>query len=407
MTDVVVVGAGIVGLATALRFLEKFPRLRVRVYEKEPAVASHQTGHNSGVIHSGIYYHPASLKARLCREGGRRMLEFCQRHGIRTVRCGKLIIAVGQEELPRLDKLYRRGLANGVSGLRRIHGDSIGEIEPRARGLAALHLPEVSIVDFREVARAMVAAIGLQGGEVIVGARVLRIVEGSRTVQLETSKGHVEARYLVNCAGLYADRVARLAGLDPGVRIIPFRGEYYALTPEVCGWVHGLIYPVPDPRFPFLGVHLTPLLDGGFEAGPNAVLALAREGYTWSRIAPGEVWESLSYPGFWRMAARFWREGIFEMRRSFSKSLFAHSLQRLVPGIEARHLVRAGAGVRAQAVGRDGSLAADFLFLDTPRSVHVLNAPSPAATASLSIGDHVVARAAGRWDLEMRTPASL
>ncbi len=407
MVDITIVGAGIVGLATALRFLERFPRLRVAVYEKEREVAVHQTGHNSGVIHSGVYYHPASLKARLCREGSRRMLDFCQRHGIRTVLCSKLIIAAGEEELPRLEELHRRGLANGVPGLRRLNGARIGEIEPRASGVAALHVPDVAIVDFRRVARAMASEIGLRGGEVVLGARVLGIREGGGAIRLETSEGDVETRHLVNCAGLFSDRVARLAGLEPGIRIVPFRGEYYALVPEVRHWVRGLIYPVPDPRFPFLGVHLTPLIDGGVEAGPNAVLALAREGYGWSRVALGDVWELLSFPGFRRLARRFWREGFFETRRSFSKSLLARSLQRLLPDLDARHLMRGGAGVRAQAVGRDGGLVADFLFLDTPRSLHVLNAPSPAATASLAIADRLVTLAARRWGLESKTPACL
>lgn len=399
MHDVTVVGAGIVGLATALAFLERFPRLRVLVVDKEPRVGAHQTGHNSGVIHSGIYYRPGSLKARLCRAGAERMLRFCELQGIRTICCGKLIVATEERELPMLDQLFERGLANGVPGLEQVGPARIRDLEPRAAGLAALHLPHVAIVDYGDVARAMARAVGAGGGEIVLGARVLGIREGHGGLYVQTTAGDLATRYLVNCAGLHSDTVARLAGMSPRVRIIPFRGEYHTLAPGVRDWVRGLIYPAPDPRFPFLGVHLTRTVHGAVEAGPNAVLALAREGYTRYRLSPASLSDMLAFPGFWRMARRYWRTGLGEWYRSCRKVAFARSLQRLVPDLAAGHLTAGGAGVRAQAVARDGRLVDDFLFLDTPRAVHVLNAPSPAATASLAIGEAIVERLAGRWEL--------
>lgn len=398
--DLTVIGAGIVGLATALAFLERFPGLRVAVLEKEAEVAAHQTGHNSGVIHSGIYYRPESLKARLCREGARRMLRFCERQRIPTLACGKLMVATDEREIPVLEALYERGLANGVPGLVKMGPQRIREVEPRAAGLAALHLPRVAVVDFREVARAMARVVGARGGRVVLGARVLGIREGGGRIDVRTTAGNLESRYLVNCAGLHSDAVARMAGLSPQVRILPFRGEYYTLAPAAREWVRGLIYPVPDPRFPFLGVHLTRTVRGAVEAGPNAVLALAREGYTRFRVSPTALGDMLAFPGFWRMARRYWRTGLGEWYRSCAKGAFTRSLQGLVPDLAAGHLAAGGSGVRAQAVARDGRLVDDFLFFDTRRAVHVLNAPSPAATASLAIGEHIVNRVAGRWSLE-------
>lgn len=397
--DVTIVGAGIVGLATALAFLEKFPRLRVAVLEKESKVGVHQTGHNSGVIHSGIYYRPGSLKARLCREGAEQTLRFCERHHIPTMRCGKLIIATHEHELPIMEELFRRGLANGVPAMEKVGPEHIREIEPRAAGLAAIHSPHTAIVDFQKVAQTMAQVVDALGGEVIPGTRVLGIREGGCSIDVQTTRGDYETGYLVNCAGLHSDTVARLAGLSPRVGIIPFRGEYYTLAPEVREWVRGLIYPVPDPRFPFLGVHLTRTVHGAVEAGPNAVLALAREGYTRFRLSTTSVFHMLAFPGFWRMARTYWRTGVYEWYRSWSKQAFAQSLQRLLPDLMARHLTAGGAGVRAQAVARDGGLVDDFHFVETPRGVHVLNAPSPAATASLAIGEYIVGRVAERWHL--------
>lgn len=398
--DVTIIGAGIVGLATALAFLERFPRLHVAVLEKESEVGVHQTGHNSGVIHSGIYYRPGSLKAQLCTEGATRLFRFCERHRIPTVRCGKLIVATDQREFSALNELYVRGLKNGVTPLEKVGTERIREIEPRAAGLAAVYSPHTAIVDFRKVAQGMARQMGALGGEVVLGARVLAIREDSGGMDIQTTEGDFSTRYLVNCAGLYADTVARLTQLSPQVRIIPFRGEYYTLAPPVGEWVRGLIYPVPDPRFPFLGVHLTRTVHGSVEAGPNAVLALAREGYTRLRFSASSLFDTLGYPGFWRMARRYWRTGLDEWYRSFRKEAFARSLERLVPDLRADHLLPGGTGVRAQAVARDGQLVDDFHFVDAPRMVHVLNAPSPAATASLAIGNYIVRRVTKRWDLE-------
>lgn len=397
--DIAVVGGGIVGLATALNLLEKHPSLRLAVLEKEDGVARHQTGHNSGVIHAGIYYKPGSLKARLCGEGGRRLIAFCDQHGIRYSLCGKVITARNEAELPALEELFRRGTANGIPGLRKISREELREIEPHVQGVAGIHSPFTGIIDYTEVAEAMAADLRQRGAEVLTGAGVQAIHRDGRGLRLETGAGEVSARFLVNCAGLYSDKVARLMGLEPGVKILPFRGEYYFLRPEARRLVRGLIYPVPDPRFPFLGVHFTNTVHGEVEAGPNAVLAFAREGYTKGTIRPGELLETLTYSGFRKMAARYWRMGLFEMYRSFSKAEFVRALQGLVPEIRPEDVSPGGAGVRAQAVAADGSLVDDFRIVNTENSIHVLNAPSPAATASLAIGGHIAALAAERFGL--------
>jgi (S)-2-hydroxyglutarate dehydrogenase len=397
--DVVIVGGGIVGLATALALTESRPHLRLAVAEKEPQLGAHQTGHNSGVIHSGIYYRPGSYKARLCVDGARRMVQFCDEHGIRVDRCGKVIVATHPDELPRLDDLYSRGLANGVPGVERIGPDRLRELEPMAAGLAAIYSPSTSIVDFGEVARAIAAGIRERGVDFALGMKVSRVLRADGELRVETGQEELRTRYLVNCAGLYADVIARNAGAVPDVRIIPFRGEYYLLRPERRSLVRGLIYPVPDPQFPFLGVHFTRTVHGEVEAGPNAVLAFAREGYTMGRVRPGELLEILGYPGFWRMVRRHWRTGAYEVWRSLSVRTFVRSLQRLVPGLSVGDLVRGGAGVRAQAVAPDGALVDDFRILETDRAIHVLNAPSPAATASLSIGRYIAERAAQHYAL--------
>ncbi len=387
--DVAIVGGGIVGLATALALTEQAPRLKLAVLEKEARLAAHQSSHNSGVIHAGIYYRPGSYKARLCVEGAKLMTAFCDAHGIRYQRCGKVIVATSPEELPRLEQLYERGVANGVPGLARIGPERLREIEPHAIALAALHSPATAIVDYAEVAAAIGRAVAARGVEVLTGARVEAIARADGLLVLETTRGPLKARGLVNCAGLYADGVARLAGVRGDVEIVPFRGEYYTLRPERRGLVRGLVYPVPDPAFPFLGVHFTRTIHGGVEAGPNAVLALAREGYSYRHIRPGEVARMLAYPGFWRMAARYWRTGLHELYRSLSKRAFVRALQRLVPEVREADLEPGGAGVRAQAVERSGRLVDDFRIVEAAGAIHVLNAPSPAATASLAIGRYV------------------
>jgi L-2-hydroxyglutarate oxidase len=385
----VVVGGGIVGLATAYRLTQEHPHSTVTVLEKESQVAVHQTGHNSGVIHAGVYYKPGSLKARLCKAGAASMVDFCQTHDIPYQVCGKLIVATDEAELPRLDALYERACANGLP-VRRIGPEEAREYEPNVACVAALHVASTGIVDYTRVARRLAELIDGSGGHVRLGARVTGIEPDGPAVVVSTTIGSFRADYLVNCAGLHADRVARLAGLTPPARIVPFRGEYYELTEERRSLVRGLIYPVPDPQFPFLGVHLTRMIDGTVHAGPNAVLATAREGYSWGRFRPRDVAEVATYPGLWRLARRNLRYGLTEVRRSLSKRLFADSLARLVPAVTRDDIVPAGAGVRAQAISPDGSLVDDFLIVRARRQVHVLNAPSPAATSSLEIAKHIV-----------------
>jgi (S)-2-hydroxyglutarate dehydrogenase len=387
--DLAVVGGGILGLATARALLADRPDLRLVILEKEARLASHQTGHNSGVIHSGIYYKPGSHKARLCVEGARLMKAFCAEHGIRVDPIGKVIVATSEAELPRLQTLFERGTANGVEGLRLIDKDDLREIEPHAAAVRAIHSPTTSIVDYGEVAQAIARELLTQGTVIRTGARVTGIQRKDEGFDLATASGSVQARHLVNCAGLYSDVVARLAGARPGVRIIPFRGEYYMIRPERHDLVRGLIYPVPDPEFPFLGVHFTRTVHGEVEAGPNAVLAFAREGYRFGRIHLRELGGTLGYPGFWAMARRYWRMGSYEMYRSLSKAAFVQALQRLLPAIGPADITPGGAGVRAQAVAEDGSLVDDFRIARSEDAIHVLNAPSPAATASLAIGRHI------------------
>jgi L-2-hydroxyglutarate oxidase len=341
------------------------------------------------VIHSGLYYKPGSLKARLCAEGRDAMYRLCAEHGVRHERCGKIVVALDPSELPRLDELERRGRANGLSDLRRLAAGEIREFEPHAAGIAALHVPTTGIVDFPGVARAMAGVVRAGGGEVRTGARVRSVRRVGGSIILTTDAGDVIARSLVACAGLQCDRVARMCGLDPGVRIVPFRGEYYDLVESRRSLVKNLIYPVPDPRFPFLGVHYTRMVAGGVEAGPNAVLALARHGYRWRDISARDIAGLLAYGGFWRMAGAQWRTGVMELRRSLSKRRFVGDLRRLIPELRASDVIRARSGVRAQAVDRTGKLLDDFHIITGERMVHVLNAPSPAATASIAIGRHI------------------
>lgn len=390
--EVAVIGGGIVGLATALALVEREGR-EVLLLEAESGLAAHQTGHNSGVIHAGLYYRPGSLKARLCAEGREALFTFCEAQGLPYERCGKLVLATRPEELGALDALAERGRTNGLEGLRRLSAEDIPAIEPQARGLAGLWVPQTGIVDYGAVARAMAERFEAAGGRILKGARLTSGHDEPSGMRLETSAGRLRCRQLVTCAGLQADRVARRCGVRPDLRIIPFRGEYLRLVEARRDLVRGLIYPVPDPRLPFLGVHFTRRVDGSVEAGPNAVLAWRREGYGRLDVSLGDSWSSLSYPGFWRLARRFWRVGWAEQRRSFSRRRFASDLARLLPGIRPADLEPGGAGVRAQALARDGRLLDDFRILRGARAIHVLNAPSPAATAALAIGRQIAAEA--------------
>ncbi|GAA1548640.1 L-2-hydroxyglutarate oxidase [Streptomyces albidochromogenes] len=391
--DVLVIGAGIVGLSAAYALTRAAPGTRVTVLEKERGPALHQTGRNSGVIHSGIYYRPGSLKARYAVRGAAEMVKFCAEHGIAHEVTGKLIVATEREELPRLHALVQRGRENGIP-VRELGAAQIAEYEPDVRGLAAIHVGTTGVCDYGAVARHLAESLTAAGGEIRYGAEVAAVDRRPWGVAVRTADGAVvRARVLVNCAGLHCDRVARLAGDDPGMRIVPFRGEYFDLArPEL---VRGLVYPVPDPAFPFLGVHLTRGIDGGVHVGPNAVPALAREGYAWSAVRPRELAGTLAWPGSWRIARRHWRYGAGELHRSLSRRAFADAVRRLLPDVAEADLRPAPAGVRAQAVLRDGTLVDDFLIREAPRTIHVLNAPSPAATASLPIGRQVARRALG------------
>tara|TARA_Y100000588_G_scaffold65819_1_gene65816 strand:- start:237 stop:1427 length:1191 start_codon:yes stop_codon:yes gene_type:complete len=389
--DLVIAGGGIVGLATAYRFLERYPDRRVVILEKEHDVAEHQTGHNSGVLHSGIYYKPGSLKAQNCRAGKLAMETFCKEYGIAFERCGKVIVAVDENEFPALERIFDRGQASGVQ-CEMIGAERLGELEPHAAGLRAIHVPEAGIVDYREVCRKLAELISQRGAEIRFGHRVCAIRQSDREVVVETTGGEVAGDLLVNCTGLHCDRVTRMGGVRPDAKIVPFRGEYYELTSEATHLCRNLIYPTPDPKFPFLGVHFTRMIHGGVECGPNAVLAFAREGYRKRDINLRDLCESLTYMGFLRMASRHWRTGMGEMWRSFSKQAFVKALSRLLPAIRAEHLVAAPAGVRAQALSPDGTLVDDFLVQPNARIVNVGNAPSPAATASLNVGSLVVDR---------------
>lgn len=393
--DVAIIGGGIVGLATAYQLTQQFPHKSAVVLEKEAELAQHQTGHNSGVLHSGIYYKPGSLKAINCREGKKAMEAFCAAEGIAYDICGKVIVAIDEADLPALERIYERGQANGVS-CAIIDRARLTEIEPHAAGIGAIHVPEAGIVNYRQVCQRMAERIRERGGEIRTGARVTAMEQRVGGVVVRTSAGDLEARQVVNCAGLHCDRVTALSGQKSEVKIIPFRGEYFALKPAASHLCRNLIYPVPDPSFPFLGVHFTRMIDGGVECGPNAVLAMAREGYRKTDVNLADLAETLSYPGFVKLAARYWKTGLGEMWRSASKAAFVRALQRLVPAIRAEDLEPAPAGVRAQAVAPDGTMVDDFLIQEAERVINVNNAPSPAATASLNIGRLIVERLAPR-----------
>lgn len=391
-TDVVVIGAGIVGLATALQLHRKNPDLRICVLDKEKEVAAHQTGHNSGVIHSGIYYKPGGLKAVNCRKGYRYLLDFCDQHNVPYEICGKVIVATRQEELPILDSIFEKGIANGLEGIKKLRPEEVAEIEPHVGSVGGIWVPQTGIIDYGVVARKYAFLLEEGGVNLLLGRAFKGMENKGDCLLVKSSVEEIEARVLVNCAGLYADKAARLTGIDPGVLIVPFRGEYYVLAKEKEYLVNNLIYPVPNPDFPFLGVHYTRMMRGGVEAGPNAVLAFRREGYSRWDIRLGELLETFAYPGFRKVAGKYWSTGLGEMRRSFSKRAFVKALQHLIPVVGTRDLRRGGAGVRAQAIDLQGNLVDDFLIRESPRVVNVLNAPSPAATASLAIGETVAER---------------
>jgi (S)-2-hydroxyglutarate dehydrogenase len=383
--DYVVIGGGIIGLAVAWTILERKPDVRIAILEKEDGWARHQTGRNSGVIHSGIYYKPGSLKAKLCREGNRRLVEFCDYHGIRYEACGKVIVATKSSELPLMEKLFERGVANRLA-VRRLTAPQVLEMEPHVQCLAGIHVPSTGIVDYACVSRKLAELIATRRGELRLGTKVLGFRANGSKLLLETSKEPLSARWVINCAGLHSDRVAKLARVNPGARIVPFRGEYYELKQERRRLVTNLIYPVPDPQLPFLGVHFTRMIDGSVHAGPNAVLSLKREGYSRTSFNMRDFMDTMTYAGFWRLAAKYGKSGLEEMHRSLSKKAFVRSLQQLIPEITEQDLVAGESGVRAQALRPDGSLVDDFLIINSPSATHVCNAPSPAATASLEIG---------------------
>ena len=385
MHDYVIVGGGIVGLATAMAVGKKYPKAKILVLEKEQDLAQHQTGRNSGVIHSGIYYKPGSLKARFAVQGNRSMVEFCREHGIKHEVCGKVIVATKASELPLLDNLFQRGL-NHELVVARLSPEQVQEIEPHVRCIAGIKIPSAGIVNYREVSAKYAELVKSQGGTVRAGTRVDRIREMNGIQVIETPHGEFKAGFIINCAGLFSDRVTRFSGLDPGVKIVPFRGEYYELVPKRRHLVKTLVYPVPNPDFPFLGVHFTRMIDDSVHAGPNAVLAFKREGYSRTDINCADLFETLTFSGFWKLARKHYRDGIMEMVRSVSKRAFVKNLQKLIPEITENDLVPTRSGVRAQALMRDGKLVDDFLIVKGNRSIHVCNAPSPAATASLEIG---------------------
>ena len=401
--DLTIVGGGILGLATALKLIRAHPSLRLLLLEKEAEIARHQTGNNSGVIHSGLYYRPGSLKARSCVAGRKELMAFCDENAVPYEICGKVVVATSQEELPRLEELHRRGIANGLKDLQIIGPERLKELEPHATGIKGLHVPETGIIDYKKVAAAYAEKIRDAGGDIRLSQRVVGILDRPEEIVLQTSGGDYRTKYLINCCGLQSDIVAQMMGgannSEEEHRIIPFRGEYYKIAPERQFLVRNLIYPVPDPTFPFLGVHFTRMARGGVEAGPNAVFAYAREGYRHTDINLSDLWRTISFKGFWAITGKYWQTGFGELYRSLSKSAFVRALQKLLPEIRESDLVPGGAGVRAQAVSASGALVDDFVIKQTRKAIHVLNAPSPGATASLAIGQQICEMAEKNFDL--------
>ncbi len=398
--DLAIIGGGIVGLSVAMEVTRSMPHVRVLLLEKERALAQHQTGHNSGVIHSGIYYKPGSIKARTCVEGSAAMVAFCQEYGIAYRLCGKVIVAASADELPRLQELRQRGEANGIAGLRTLTPQELHEIEPYCGGVGALHVPSTGITDYIAVSEKYAELARSRGADIRTGNAVHRIARSRGELVLHTNEAAYGARFAINCAGLHSDRISYMAGSKPKVRIVPFRGEYYDLVRERHYLVRSLIYPVPDHRFPFLGVHFTTRVHGGVDAGPNAILALKREGYRKHDFDLRDAFSSLTFPGFWRMASRYWRMGLDETFRASSKKAFTRALQKLVPEIREEDLVASGSGVRAQALQNDGTMVDDFQFVSGAQMLHVLNVPSPAATASIPIGRAIVKMASESFALD-------
>ena len=397
--DISIIGGGIIGLATAMKLNIQYPNYSIAVLEKEDELATHQTGHNSGVIHSGIYYKPGSLKAKNCIQGVKDLTRFCDENGIPYNLCGKVIVATTEKELPALDELQRRGEANGVPGLKMISSSELKDYEPYANGIRALYSPRTGIVDYTQVSRGYAKQFQDGGGTIFTGTKVEKVINEDNVIHLETNQATFKTSYVINCAGLYSDVIARMMGDSKDIQIIPFRGEYYMLSDEAAKMVNGLIYPVPNPEFPFLGVHFTNTIYGEVEAGPNAVFAFAREGYTKTKINLQETLSTLLFPGFWSMSAKYWSRGMQEFYRSVSKKAFLSSLQQLIPAIEEKHLVKGGSGVRAQEVSSTGFMQDDFHITETSRAIHVRNAPSPGATASLSIADGIIASASRVFSL--------
>lgn len=390
--DVTIIGAGIVGLSTAYHLTQQNPGLSICVVDKEPTIAAHQTGHNSGVIHSGIYYQPGGSKAVNCAKGYRMLLKFCESHGVRYELCGKVIVATKEEERPLLENIYQRGLKNGLQGIRKINRDEVREKEPYVNAVEGIWVPEAGIISYREVAAKYAELVEQSGGQLILGQAVRNLTLTDGGVRVQTSEQEWQSKWVVGCAGLYADRISQMVGADPGMKIVPFRGEYYELIPEKQYLVNNLIYPVPNPNFPFLGVHYTRMINGGIEAGPNAVLAFQREGYSRWDINFKELMETLGYSGFQKVASKYWKTGLGELHRSYSKRAFVKALQHLIPEVGYQDLHRGNAGVRAQAIDPQGGLVDDFLILDHGPLINVCNAPSPAATSSLAIGENVAGK---------------
>ena len=394
--DVAVVGAGIVGLATARELSRRYPDRDILVVEKETKIAQHQSGNNSGVIHSGIYYEPGSLKATNCKAGRELLVAYCEEKGIAHEVCGKIIVAVEESERGRLRDIKQRGTENGIR-CKSILREEIQDYEPHAVGVEALHVPDAGIADYTGVAEAIANDIYAEDNRIEFGATVTAVQQSTSEVTLETTSGDFTAKYMVNCAGLFSDKICKMTGVDPGVQIVPFRGEYYELLPESRHLCKNLIYPVPDPAYPFLGVHFTRMFDGRVECGPSAIMGFAREGYSLGQIKVGELWETIRYPGFRKMSAAHWKKGVTELRQSMSKGYYVKTMRKLIPSVQKSDVKRAGAGVRAQALLPDGSMLHDFLFKETDRVVNVCNAASPAATACLSVGKHVADRLAVRF----------